>query len=30
MKKERKKFIINDTKASESGKPNLKIDYIHR
>ena len=30
MKKERSRFIINDAYASEKGKNNLKVDYIHR
>jgi hypothetical protein len=29
MKKEKNRFMMNDSKASEMGKINLKVDYIH-
>ena len=30
LKKEKNKFLINDPQASDRGKNNLKVDYIHR
>jgi hypothetical protein len=29
IKKEKKRFVTNDATASNSGKYNLKVDYIH-
>jgi hypothetical protein len=29
LKREKQKFVINDPRASESGKNNLAVDYIH-
>ena len=30
LKKEKHKFLINNSEASDHGKYNLKVDYIHR
>lgn len=30
MRKEKNRFVINDSRASDLGKINLKVDYIHR
>jgi superfamily II DNA/RNA helicase len=30
LKKEKNKFMINDPRAADFGKNNLKVDYIHR
>lgn len=30
LRKEKNKFLVNDAHASEMGKNNLKVDYIHR
>jgi hypothetical protein len=29
LRKEKNKFVINDSNASDIGKHNLKVDYIH-
>lgn len=30
LRKEKNRFVINDSSASNYGKVNLKVDYIHR
>ena len=30
LRKEKNRFVINDSSASNFGKVNLKVDYIHR
>lgn len=30
LRKEKRRFVINDATASDVGKHNLKVDYIHR
>ena len=30
LRKEKNRFVINDSNASNFGKVNLKVDYIHR
>ena len=30
LRKQTNKFVINDSTASDIGKVNLKVDYIHR